>query len=126
MEKAYSKAAHFTQAALSIKPGDEKGINNLIPYTEELTGYPTVAIGGIDQSTAAQVWECGVSSLAVIRAITLAEDPKQVIECFEVLMADSKLHETMSATRIKSATCVSWNAIWVLVDDSLDHNGIRL
>lgn len=29
MEKAYSKAAHFTQAALSIKPGDEKGINNL-------------------------------------------------------------------------------------------------
>ena len=29
MEKAYSKAAHFTQAALSIKPGNEKGINNL-------------------------------------------------------------------------------------------------
>ncbi|MEZ9856390.1 thiamine phosphate synthase, partial [Vibrio breoganii] len=59
-----------------------------IPYTEELTGYPTVAIGGIDQSTAAQVWSCGVSSLAVVRAITLAEDPKQVIEFFEALMAD--------------------------------------
>ncbi|MEZ8321675.1 thiamine phosphate synthase, partial [Vibrio splendidus] len=60
-----------------------------IPYTEELTGYPTVAIGGIDQSTAAQVWDCGVSSLAVVRAITLAEDPQKVIEFFEKLMAPS-------------------------------------
>ena len=48
---------------------------------------PTVAIGGIDQSTAAQVWECGVSSLAVVRAITLATDPQKVIEFFDKLMA---------------------------------------
>ena len=43
-------------------------------------------VGGIDQSTAEQVWNCGVSSLAVVRAITLAEDPKAVIEFFEALM----------------------------------------
>ncbi|MDN3700659.1 thiamine phosphate synthase [Vibrio artabrorum] len=70
-----------------------------IPYTEELTGYPTVAIGGIDQSTAAQVWSCGVSSLAVVRAITLAEDPKQVIEFFEALMADSSTGPANEVTR---------------------------
>ncbi|TOO96179.1 hypothetical protein CGH25_03335 [Vibrio parahaemolyticus] len=29
MEKEYSKATHFTQAALSIKPSDERAINNL-------------------------------------------------------------------------------------------------
>jgi thiamine-phosphate pyrophosphorylase len=48
-----------------------------------------VAIGGIDQSTAAQVWDCGVSSLAVVRAITLAEDPKQVVEFFDKLMTSN-------------------------------------
>ena len=70
-----------------------------IPYTEELTGYPTVAIGGIDQSTAAKVWDCGVSSLAVVRAITLAEDPKQVIEFFEALMADSSTSAANEVTQ---------------------------
>lgn len=54
-------------------------LNDSIPYGESV-GYPTVAIGGIDQSNAEQVWQCGVSSLAVVRAITLSESPKQVIE----------------------------------------------
>lgn len=51
-------------------------------------GYPTVAIGGIDQSNADQVWQTGVSSLAVVRAITLAQSPKPVIEFFNQLMKD--------------------------------------
>lgn len=57
-----------------------------IPYSEQTLGYPTVAIGGIDQSTAPLVWECGVSSLAVVRAITLAESPKVAIEEFARIM----------------------------------------
>jgi thiamine-phosphate pyrophosphorylase len=57
-----------------------------IPYAQDQLGYPTVAIGGIDLSNAQQVWECGVSSLAVVRAITLADEPLQVKKAFDALM----------------------------------------
>ncbi|WP_194439742.1 thiamine phosphate synthase [Vibrio fluminensis] len=54
-------------------------------------GYPTVAIGGIDTSNAALVWRCGVTSLAVVRALTLAESPQEVIGQFEQIMRDKAL-----------------------------------
>ncbi|WP_210473964.1 thiamine phosphate synthase [Vibrio crassostreae] len=95
---SYIALGHIFPTTTKQMPSKPQGLVRLslyqqlidtIPYTEELTGYPTVAIGGIDQSTAAQVWDCGVSSLAVVRAITLAEDPQKVIEFFEKLMAPS-------------------------------------
>ncbi|MEZ8722988.1 thiamine phosphate synthase [Vibrio pomeroyi] len=93
---SYIALGHIFPTTTKQMPSKPQGLVRLslyqqlidtIPYTEELTGYPTVAIGGIDQSTATQVWACGVSSLAVVRAITLAEDPKKVIEFFDKLMA---------------------------------------
>lgn len=93
---SYIALGHIFPTTTKQMPSKPQGLVRLslyqqlidtIPYTEELTGYPTVAIGGIDQSTAAQVWDCGVSSLAVVRAITLAEDPQKVIEFFDKLMA---------------------------------------
>ncbi|NOI93240.1 thiamine phosphate synthase [Vibrio splendidus] len=92
---SYIALGHIFPTTTKQMPSKPQGLVRLslyqqlidtIPYTEQLTGYPTVAIGGIDQSTAGQVWECGVSSLAVVRAITLAEDPQKVIEFFEKLM----------------------------------------
>ncbi len=62
---------------------------NTIPYGESV-GVPTVAIGGIDLNNAKSVWECGVSSLAVVRAITLASSPKEVIDSFKQLMCFPK------------------------------------
>ena len=59
--------------------------------SSDLLGFPTVAIGGIDQSNADQVWQTGVSSLAVVRAITLAESPQSVIEFFAQLMKARQL-----------------------------------
>ncbi|RTZ14169.1 thiamine phosphate synthase [Vibrio aquaticus] len=50
-------------------------------------GYPTVAIGGIDLDNVRSVWQTGVSSLAVVRAITLADSPKAVIDMFSQLMS---------------------------------------
>ncbi|WP_333914035.1 thiamine phosphate synthase [Vibrio coralliirubri] len=105
---SYIALGHIFPTTTKQMPSKPQGLVRLslyqqlidtIPYTEELTGYPTVAIGGIDQSTAAQVWRCGVSSLAVVRAITLAEDPKQVIEFFEALMADSSTSPVNEVTR---------------------------
>ena len=92
---SYIALGHIFPTTTKQMPSKPQGLVRLslyqqlidtIPYTEKLVGYPTVAIGGIDQSTAAQVWNCGVSSLAVVRAITLAEDPQKVIEFFEKLM----------------------------------------
>ena len=105
---SYIALGHIFPTTTKQMPSKPQGLVRLslyqqlidtIPYTEELTGYPTVAIGGIDQSTAAQVWSCGVSSLAVVRAITLAEDPKQVIEFFEALMADSSASAANEVTQ---------------------------
>lgn len=93
---SYIALGHIFPTTTKQMPSKPQGLVRLslyqqlidtIPYTEKFTGYPTVAIGGIDQSTAAQVWDCGVSSLAVVRAITLAEDPQEVIEFFDKLMA---------------------------------------
>lgn len=58
-----------------------------IPYSESEVGFPTVAIGGIDQETAPLVWKCGVNSLAVVRAITLSESPQTVIKEFGQIMS---------------------------------------
>ncbi len=60
-----------------------------IPYGTQ-TGFPTVAIGGIDLTNADQVWQTGVSSLAVVRAITLAQNPQQVIDEFGHVMSSEK------------------------------------
>ncbi|MEG3223773.1 thiamine phosphate synthase [Vibrio gigantis] len=95
---SYIALGHIFPTTTKQMPSKPQGLVRLslyqqlidtIPYTEKLVGYPTVAIGGIDQSTAAQVWDCGVSSLAVVRAITLAEDPQKVIEFFDKLMVPS-------------------------------------
>lgn len=59
---------------------------NSIPYADDV-GVPTVAIGGIDLTNASNVWQCGVSSLAVVRAITLSSEPQSVIQAFNHVMA---------------------------------------
>ncbi|RSD30542.1 thiamine phosphate synthase [Vibrio pectenicida] len=62
---------------------DEPGSDHGIDYP-----IPTVAIGGINQSNADQVWQCGVSSLAVIGAITSALCLESTIRFFSDLMQD--------------------------------------
>ncbi|EDP57860.1 thiamine phosphate synthase [Vibrio sp. AND4] len=67
---------------LAFRPSKDKAVSDYV------LGFPTVAIGGIDQSNADQVWQAGVSSLAVVRAITLAESPQSVIDFFAQLMKE--------------------------------------
>lgn len=68
-----------------IKLGLYQRLIDSIPYGKQM-GYPTVAIGGIDLQTATAVWNCGVTSLAVVRAITLADDVHDVIQQFHTIM----------------------------------------
>ncbi len=48
-------------------------------------GTPVVAIGGIDLNNAEAVLATGVSSLAVVRAVTEAENPEAVVKVFQAL-----------------------------------------
>ncbi|MGR5246620.1 thiamine phosphate synthase [Vibrio sp. PNB23_22_6] len=75
----------YTNTEPTFRPSKDKAVS-----VDEL-GFPTVAIGGIDQFNADQVWQTGVSSLAVVRAITLAESPQSVIEFFAQLMKERQL-----------------------------------
>ncbi|EGQ7931930.1 thiamine phosphate synthase [Vibrio vulnificus] len=96
LQPSYIALGHIFPTTTKQMPSLPQGLVRLklyqqlidtIPYDESITGVPTVAIGGIDQSNAATVWQCGVSSLAVVRAITLAKDVKAVIEYFKQVMA---------------------------------------
>jgi thiamine-phosphate pyrophosphorylase len=91
---SYIALGHIFPTTTKDMPSKPQGLIRLelyqrlidsIPYGEEL-GYPTVAIGGIDLKTAPAVWSCGVTSLAVVRAITLADDVPEVIGQFDSIM----------------------------------------
>ena len=49
-----------------------------------MQSYPTVAIGGIDLSRAEQVAKTGVGSVAVVRAITEADNYVEAISALQV------------------------------------------
>ncbi|WP_136487259.1 thiamine phosphate synthase [Vibrio sp. H11] len=79
---SYIALGHIFPTTTKQMPSKPQGLVRLkryqslldsLPYGEHV-GVPSVAIGGIDRSNAAQVLECGVSSIAVVRAITQAED----------------------------------------------------
>jgi thiamine-phosphate pyrophosphorylase len=51
-----------------------------------MSHYPLVAIGGIDETSIHAVAQSGVGSVAVIRAITSAKDPKAAVKKLQELM----------------------------------------
>lgn len=98
IQPSYIALGHIFPTTTKQMPSKPQGLMRLalyqklidsIPYGD-VKGYPTVAIGGIDLSNAQQVWHCGVSCLAVVRAITLADNPKQVIDSFRQIMSLSE------------------------------------
>lgn len=98
IKPSYIALGHIFPTTTKHMPSKPQGLVRLalyqrlidtIPYHHE-TGYPTVAIGGIDLDTAPAVWRCGVSSLAVVRAITLATEPKQALMGFAQIMLPRK------------------------------------
>ena len=66
-------------------PTAPQGLDKLREYVRQARGTPVVAIGGIDLNNAEDVLATGVSSLAVVRAVTEAENPEAVVKAFQVL-----------------------------------------
>ncbi|WP_367487687.1 thiamine phosphate synthase [Snodgrassella alvi] len=66
-------------------PTQPQGLDKLRQYVLQAGSTPTVAIGGIDLSNAPDVLATGVSSLAVVRAVTDAVEPEKVVKAFQAL-----------------------------------------
>lgn len=66
-------------------PTQPQGLDKLRQYVLQAGSTPTVAIGGIDLSNAPDVLSTGVSSLAVVRAVTDAAEPEKVVKAFQAL-----------------------------------------
>lgn len=53
-----------------------QGVARLCVYARLMRDYPVVAIGGIDASKLLDVLDCGVGSIAVVRALVAADKPE--------------------------------------------------
>lgn len=63
-----------------------QGLGRLYKYAQLMSHYPLVAIGGIDESSIHAVAQSGVGSVAVVRAINGANDPKAAVKRLQELM----------------------------------------
>ncbi|MEL4251777.1 thiamine phosphate synthase [Shewanella xiamenensis] len=73
---SYIALGHIFPTTTKQMPSAPQGLFKLTDYVELLNAhYPLVAIGGIGPSNLAQVKATGVSNIAVVRAITEANDP---------------------------------------------------
>lgn len=88
---SYIALGHIFATTTKQMPSQPQGITKLKLY-QQLIGesYPTVAIGGIDINNAEQIWQTGVNSLAVVRAITQADDIQLAIDSFYQVMTSSQ------------------------------------
>jgi thiamine-phosphate pyrophosphorylase len=67
-------------------PTAPQGLGRIYQYAKLMSHYPLVAIGGIDETSIHAVAQSGVGSVAVIRAITSAKDPKAAVKKLQELM----------------------------------------
>ena len=59
--------------------GQIQGVKNLQQILRLATDIPVVAIGGINQQNATSVCQTGCDSIAVVTAITEAENPELAV-----------------------------------------------
>ena len=64
--------------------GQSQGLTNL---KQILALADNIAIGGINQQRLEQVWRSGVSAVAVVTAITEAEQPVVVTQTMQALLS---------------------------------------
>lgn len=86
LNPSYIALGHIFPTTTKEMPSKPQGLSRLTCYRQLIRTYPTVAIGGIDLSRAEEVWKTGVSSLAVVRAVTKSSNAQQAIQQFKQIM----------------------------------------
>ncbi|WP_409440384.1 thiamine phosphate synthase [Psychromonas sp. GE-S-Ul-11] len=92
LKPSYIALGHIFPTQTKDMPSDPQGLERLAKYAALLSNTPTVAIGGINLERAPAVWQCGVGSIAVVTAITKADDPQQVINQFNQVMSQGSVN----------------------------------
>lgn len=79
IKPSYIALGHIYPTVTKDMPSKPQGLLRLQRYADLMQDYPLVAIGGISIERAPQVAATGVGSVAVVTAITRADDYKQAI-----------------------------------------------
>jgi len=102
LSPSYIALGHIFPTTTKQMPSKPQGLVRLglyqklldsMPY-DDTFGVPSVAIGGIDLNNIQQVVACGVSSVAVVRAVTEASDLATVIELLQSHFPNVQRNET--------------------------------
>lgn len=80
LRPSYIALGHIFPTQSKIMPSAPQGIANLAAQVKDLGNIPTVAIGGITASHFADVLATGVGSIAVISAVTQADDWQSAVK----------------------------------------------
>lgn len=85
LQPSYVACGAVFVTATKAMPTEPQGLDNLRRYVALAGHTPTVAIGGITLENAPAVLATGVSSLAVVSAVTHASDPEAAVHAFRKL-----------------------------------------
>ncbi|MDT1012752.1 thiamine phosphate synthase [Plesiomonas shigelloides] len=85
LQPSYIALGHIFPTPTKQMPSRPQGLGRLRQLQALVGSIPTVAIGGIDLPCAPQVLACGVGSIAVVRAVTQAEDLAATVQRWQSL-----------------------------------------
>lgn len=98
LNPSYLALGHIFPTPTKNMPSQPQGLVNLAKNQQLAGDTPTVAIGGIDLTVAEQVWQTGVDSIAVVRAITHASNVEEAITQFTAILAKPREKKNVEAT----------------------------
>lgn len=77
VQPSYLAIGPIYPTTLKVMPYEPVGLERLKAWAQDAAPYPVVAIGGISLALMPGVIACGVNGVAVVSAVTLAQDPEQ-------------------------------------------------
>ena len=80
MQPSYLAIGPIYPTTLKLMPYEPVGLERLTRWAQQATLFPSlpvVAIGGISLARMPGVLACGVDGVAVVSAVTFADDPQQ-------------------------------------------------
>ena len=86
LKPSYIALGHIFTTQNKEIASQPQGLIRLQKYVQLISDVPSVAIGGINLERAPAVWKTGIGSIAVVKAITLSDDPNAVIAAFNKVM----------------------------------------
>lgn len=86
LKPSYIALGHIFATQTKEMPSDPQGLARLQKYSELLSEQAAVAIGGINLHNAAAVAQTGVGSIAVVTAISKAEELQAVVNAFNHIL----------------------------------------